>query len=64
MMGQGAVEHAAQDYDVPYLGSLPMDPAIMGFSDQGTPFVIAAPESEASKAFIEMAHKVFELIGD
>jgi MinD-like ATPase involved in chromosome partitioning or flagellar assembly len=36
----------------------------MGFSDKGTPFVLASPESEASKAFMEMAHRLFELIGD
>jgi ATP-binding protein involved in chromosome partitioning len=64
MMGEGAVERAAQDYDVPYLGSLPMDPTIMGFSDQGTPFVLAAPDSEATKAFMVMAHRVSELIGE
>ncbi|NWF96446.1 MAG: Mrp/NBP35 family ATP-binding protein [Candidatus Thorarchaeota archaeon] len=63
MMGEGAVIRAATDYGVMYLGSLPMDPAIVKFSDEGRPFVIAAPESESTKAFMALAKKISNLIG-
>jgi Mrp family chromosome partitioning ATPase len=63
MMGEGAVEKAASDYDVKYLGSLPMDPAIVKFSDEGKPFVTEAPNSESSKAFIALAERISLQIG-
>ncbi len=63
MMGEGAVMRAANDYGVMYLGSLPMDPAIVRYSDEGRPFVTAAPDSESSKAFVALATKISHLIG-
>ncbi len=63
MMGEGAVIRAATDYGVMYLGSLPMDPAIVKYSDEGKPFVIAAPDSESSKAFAALTTKISHLIG-
>ncbi len=63
MFGEGAVEKAAIDYGVPYLGSLPLDPRIVRMSDEGTPFVIAAPESESARAFMELTRRLANQIG-
>ena len=63
MFGEGAVERAASDYGVPYLGSLPMDPRIVKMSDEGTPFVIAAPDSESGRAFLALAARIGTQIG-
>ncbi len=63
MFREGAVERAASDYGVPYLGSLPLDPRIGNMSDEGTPFVIAAPDSESTKAFLALTERIGVQIG-
>ena len=49
--GTGAGKKLAEDYDTPYLGTVPMDSQVRIGGDSGEPIVIAAPESEAAKAF-------------
>jgi Mrp family chromosome partitioning ATPase len=63
LFGDGAVQKAAAEYGVPYLGSLPLDPRIVSLSDEGTPFVISMPDSESSRAFSELVVKISEQIG-
>ena len=48
----------AQEAGVEFLGSIPIDPKVGVDADKGLPFVIAHPESEASKAFNEIVAKV------
>ena len=53
----GGGKRLADEYDVPLLGSLPLDPAIMKSGDSGTP-IVAEAEGNASpgaKAFIKLA---------
>jgi ATP-binding protein involved in chromosome partitioning len=40
---------------VPLLGSIPIEPAIREGGDAGTPVVVAAPDSAAATAFVEIA---------
>ncbi len=63
IMGEGAVERAASEYNVTYLGSLPMDPVIVRLSDEGKPFVTAAPDSESSKVFTTLVERISQQIG-
>ncbi|MEM2142449.1 MAG: Mrp/NBP35 family ATP-binding protein [Candidatus Thorarchaeota archaeon] len=63
LMGEGAVERAARDYGIPYLGSIPMDPSISRLTDEGTPFVIGQPDSESAKSFAELCRRISESIG-
>ncbi len=55
LFGHGGAEEAAKSLDVPFLGAVPLDPAIRRASDEGTPVVIAEPESSAGKAMAEVA---------
>ncbi|MBN1272689.1 MAG: Mrp/NBP35 family ATP-binding protein [Candidatus Aminicenantes bacterium] len=55
---EGGGEKAAQQLNVPFLGKIPLDPAIVTSGDEGNPFIIANPDSEASKAFMEIVEKI------
>ena len=58
MFGTGAGEQLAADYDVDYLGSVPMEAEVRVGGDSGNPIVVAYPESEAAKTLNEIARKV------
>ena len=60
---KGGGEKAARDMRVPFLGSIPIDPEIVTDCDRGMPFVMAHPDSEATKAFEEIAHRCKEYVG-
>ena len=51
----GGGERAAEKFGVPFLGRIPIDPAIRAGGDSGTPIMIADPASPQSKAFKEIA---------
>jgi len=54
----GGGEKVAQEYSVPFLGSIPLDPRVCEASDLGHPFVMEHPDSPASKAFMEIVEKI------
>lgn len=51
VLRMGAGETLATELDVPFLGRVPLHKAVADGSDEGKPFVISAPESEAAKVF-------------
>jgi ATP-binding protein involved in chromosome partitioning len=54
----GGGEKVSQDYSVPFLGSIPLDPRICEASDLGHPFIMEHPDSPASKAFMTIVEKI------
>ncbi len=48
-------ERAAHTFGMPFLGRIPLDPAIREAGDAGTPLVLAAPESPQTTAFQAVA---------
>ena len=58
LFGHGGGEKLATEAQVPFLGSVPLDVAVRVAGDAGTPSVVGAPESAASRAFSEIAAKV------
>ena len=64
LFGEGVGERVASTRDVPFLGSLPLDPEVAKTSDSGRPFVAEKPESAAAKAFIEIVKKIVDFVGD
>ena len=54
----GGGERTAEELGVPYLGEVPIDPAIVSGGDDGTPIVASHPESAAAKAFMALAAEV------
>lgn len=58
VFGQGGGQKLAQETGVPFLGSIPMDPAVRIGGDDGRPVVLANPESAPSLALVELAEKL------
>jgi ATP-binding protein involved in chromosome partitioning len=55
IFGHGGGREAAARLDLPFLGELPLDPAIGRGGDQGRPVVVAATDSEAADRFRQIA---------
>jgi Mrp family chromosome partitioning ATPase len=60
---KGGGEKAARDLKVPFLGRIPIDPEMVTDCDRGMPFVMAHPDSEATKALEEIARRCKEYVG-
>jgi ATP-binding protein involved in chromosome partitioning len=54
----GGGERAAEKLRVPFLGRVPIDPAIRAGGDMGMPIVVANPESPQAKVFMEIASRL------
>lgn len=55
VFGRGGGRKAAEQFEVPFLGEIPLDKRIRENGDQGSPIVQSCPDSEAAKAFIQAA---------
>jgi ATP-binding protein involved in chromosome partitioning len=58
IFGHGGAGRIAAQYDVPLLGSLPLEIAIREQGDAGTPIVASAPDSAAAQAYRQTARAV------
>jgi ATP-binding protein involved in chromosome partitioning len=58
IFGEGGAERMCADYDVPFLGSLPLDIRIREQADSGRPTVIADPDGAIAQAYKAIARKV------
>lgn len=45
----------AEELEVPFLGAVPLDPAVAESGDTGLPIVVARPESPAGRAYFDLA---------
>jgi ATP-binding protein involved in chromosome partitioning len=60
LFGEGGGQRMAAQYEVPLLGSLPLDVAIREQGDAGKPVVVAAPESPVAQAYRATARALVE----
>jgi ATP-binding protein involved in chromosome partitioning len=58
IFSHGGGERAADKLGIPFLGRIPIDPAIRAGGDTGNPIVVAKPDSPQAKAFREIAEKL------
>jgi ATP-binding protein involved in chromosome partitioning len=58
IFSHGGGERAAAKLGIPFLGRVPIDPAIRDGGDSGNPIVMADPASPQSAAFREIAQKI------
>jgi ATP-binding protein involved in chromosome partitioning len=54
----GGGKKIAEELNIPFLGSIPIDQKISEDSDKGSPFIIEHKDSPASKAFLEIVKEV------
>jgi ATP-binding protein involved in chromosome partitioning len=54
----GGGERAANKLGLPFLGRIPIDPAIRAGGDAGVPIVVADPQSPQAKVFMEIARNL------
>ncbi|MFA7433089.1 MAG: P-loop NTPase [Gemmobacter sp.] len=57
---QGGGEAIAADLGVPFLGRVPLDPAVVDSGDDGVPLVISHPDSPAALAYTRIAAALAE----
>jgi ATP-binding protein involved in chromosome partitioning len=60
---RGGGRRAAEEMSVPFLGEIPLQSGIAASGDGGLPIVLSAPESAASKAFLELASTLHKRLG-
>jgi ATP-binding protein involved in chromosome partitioning len=58
LFGQGGGRRLAEEYDVPLLGEVPLDPQVGVGGDNGQPIVVSAPDSPAGQALLAAAQTV------
>src|SRR5262249_62225293 len=63
IFSHGGGERAASKLGVPFLGSIPIDPAIREGGDSGHPIVVANPGSPQAAAFRNIAKTLIERLG-
>lgn len=56
--GAGAGEKLAAEYDVPYLGTIPLEPKVRMGGDNGEPIIVTYADTEAARAIKAIARDV------
>jgi ATP-binding protein involved in chromosome partitioning len=64
IFGEGGGERMCNDYNVEFLGALPLDIRIRQETDSGKPTVVAEPESRVSEIYRQIARRVAVKVGD
>jgi ATP-binding protein involved in chromosome partitioning len=62
VFGEGGGEQLASDTGVPFLGAIPIDPAVRQGGDEGIPITIANPDSPAAQALSGIAVALVETL--
>ena len=58
IFSSGGGEQVARDFDLPFLGRVPMDPRVVIAGDTGTPYLSSGEETPATKAFGKIVEAV------
>ena len=64
IFGSGGAERMCKDYNVDFLGALPLDIRIREQADSGKPTVVADPDSRVAEIYRQIARRVAVKIGD
>jgi ATP-binding protein involved in chromosome partitioning len=54
----GGGRAAAERFEIPFLGEIPLEAAVRRGGDEGTPVVVMDPESETARAFFHVAGEI------
>ena len=64
VFGTGGGEKLAQEMSLPFLGRIPLDPAVREAGDAGSPTVVSAPASAAGQALLDIAKTIEKTLKD
>ena len=64
IFGEGGGERMCKDYNVEFLGALPLDGAIRADTDAGTPSVVSDPDGRVTAIYKMIARRVAVKIGE
>ena len=62
VFGSGGGERLAEEMELPFLGRVPLDPAVSSAGDEGAPTVLSAPDSGAGRALQKIADRVADAV--
>ncbi len=62
IFGEGGGRRLAAEYNLPFLGEIPLGKEVRQGGDEGVPIVIRNPESEQAKLFMQSAEKLAQQI--
>ena len=62
LFGRGGAGRLAEELDIPFLGEVPIEQEVRETSDDGTPIVMAHPESTSAQALSQMAERTVEQV--
>lgn len=62
LFGRGGGSRLAEEMGIPFLGDVPLDPAVREAGDAGVPTVAGAPESPAGVALTAIARAILETL--
>jgi len=60
VFSKGGGERTAKQFDVPFLGSIELDPDIRKGGDSGQPIVLEGEQSPHAKSLFAFTHRVIE----
>lgn len=63
VFGEGGGKRTAEAMEIPFLGSLPLDPRVRVGGDTGRPIALLGPEDPKAAGFYEIARRVVESCG-
>ncbi len=52
----------SRDFNVPFLGKVPLDEQIVKTGDSGEPFIVKNKDSDAAKAFVEIVENIEKIV--
>ena len=58
LFGRGGGRIAAEEFEVPFLGEVPLDPRVMVGGDTGKPVILSHPETPVARALLRVARAV------
>lgn len=58
VFGSGGGERLAHEAGIPFIGAIPMDPAVRAGGDKGEPVIVANPDSAVAQALINVAEDI------
>ncbi len=64
IFGEGGGQRVADEYGVPLMAQIPLDPEVRVGGDEGTPITVRRPDSPQARAFRDLAGAVVQRLGE